>query len=325
MKLDLILPNSHDLYSENLEQIPSLFRDTDARGIYRFIEFFTANIQNPNTRRAYFEATKQFSEWCGVYSLKLNQVNSVIVAKYIEELTQKLSAPSVKQHLAAIRMLCDFLVTGHVIPINPAHAVRGPKHIVSKGKTPILTAEETKVLINSINTEKLAGLRDRALIAVMVYSFARVGAVAKMNVADYFPKGKRWYFRLHEKGGKYHEMPAHHKAEEYLDAYISAAQITNMGKTPLFRTLDRSREITNNRITQPDVFRMIRRRAKHAGIEGSIGCHTFRGTGITIYLENGGSLEMAQQMAAHSSPRTTKLYDRTRDEVSLDEIERIML
>jgi site-specific recombinase XerD len=222
-------------------------------------------------------------------------------------------------------MLFDFLVTGHVMVINPAHAVRGPKYVIKTGKTPVLNSEETRTLLDSINIETIAGLRDRALIAVMVFSFARVSAVVKMNVEDYFPKGKRFWFRLHEKGGKYHEVPAHHKAEEYVDAYIEATGISGGSELPLFRTLDRNRRLTTRRMHRVDVFTMTRRRARHAGLPTIIGCHTFRATGIPAYLSNGGSLEHAQRIAAHESPRTTKLYDRTTDDISLDEIERIQI
>src|SRR5207244_2642167 len=135
-----------------------------------------------------------------------------------------------------------------------------------KGKTPVLTAEEARLLLDSIATDTVAGLRDRALIGVMVYSFARVGAVVAMNVEDYYQQGKRWWFRLHEKGGKRHEVPAHHKAEEYLDAYVSAAGIGAEKATPLFRTLDRRRRLSGERIDRREVLAMVKRRCRAAGI-----------------------------------------------------------
>jgi integrase len=204
-------------------------------------------------------------------------------------------------------------VTGQVVPTNPAHSVRGPKHVVKKGKTPILTREETRALLDSIDVESMSGLRDRALIAAMVYSFARVGAVLAMKVEDYYPQGKRWWLRLHEKGGKRHEVPCHHILEEYLDAYCETARLWDQKKSPLFRTITNTagRPLTQLPMRQADAWRMIRRRARGAGIETDVGCHTFRATGITAYLENGGTLEHAQQIAAHESRRTTKLYDRT--------------
>jgi integrase len=217
------------------------------------------------------------------------------------------------------------LVVGQIVEHNPAAAVRGPKHVVKKGKTSVLSPEEARELFEHIRTDTVVGLRDRALIGVLVYSFARVSAAVAMRVEDYFPQGKRWWLRLHEKGGKYHEMPVHHTLEEYLDAYIQAAGIGKDKKGPLFRTVIGKTGVLSDRpLPRANAFHMIRRRARDAEIATKIGCHTFRATGITIYLLNGGSLEKAQMMAAHESPRTTKLYDRTGDQLSLDEVERVV-
>ena len=231
-----------------------------------------------------------------------------------------------KLQLAAVRMLFDWLVVGQVVPFNPASSVRGPRFTTKKGKTPVLSADEARQLLDSIDTSSVVGLRDRALIALMVFTFARVGAATGMDVEDWYFQGRRWWVRLHEKGGKRHEMPAHHNLEEYLAAYIDAAGIGHAKDTPLFRTAKgKTQQLTERRITQPEVYLMIRRRAAGTGIKTLIGCHTFRATGITAYLKNGGKLEVAQQMAAHESARTTGLYDRRGDEVSLDEVERILI
>ena len=290
----------------------------------RFFEFFTANIRNKNTRLAYFRALNDFFRWCDDHECQLIDIEPIVVAAYVEYLCSIYSAPTVKQHLAAIRMCFDWLVVGQILPMNPASSVRGPKHVVKSGKTPVLSPEDARHLIESIDVSKPVGLRDRAVIGVMVYSFARVGAVVQMKTDDYYPIGKRWWLRLHEKGGKFHEVPAHHKAQEYLDAYLEGID-TNKGDA-LFRTaFGRSGELTINPMTRHDVLRMIKRRAKAVGLPSNICCHTFRATGITAYLDNGGSIENAQAIAAHESPRTTKLYDRTGDEITLDEIERISL
>ena len=158
----------------------------------------------------------------------------------------------------------------------------------------------------------------------MTFAFACIGAVVAMRVEDYFANGKRWWVRLHEKGGKQHEMPAHHKLEAFLDEYIRAAGIGSDDKSPLFRSaIGRTGTLTPTVMHRVDAWRMIQRRAGELGMKVKIGCHTFRATGITAYLKNGGRLEIAQQMAAHESARTTGLYDRRSDEVSLDEVERI--
>jgi site-specific recombinase XerD len=306
--------------------VPAVVLAAGKKAGLRFLEFFTANIRNPNTRRAYHRACLDFFRWCESGGLALDDIGPVHVAVYIERLGKDLARPSVKQHLAAIRMLFDWLVVGQVVPFNPASSVRGPRFTTKKGKTPVLSAEEARQLLDAIDTSSVVGLRDRALIGLMVFTFARVGAATGMDVEDWYFQRRRWWVRLHEKGGKRHEMPAHHNLEEYMAAYLDAAGIAGEKGTPLFRTArGKTQQLTERRITQPEVYLMIRRRASGAGIKTLIGCHTFRATGITTYLTNGGKLEVAQQMAAHESARTTGLYDRRGDEVSLDEVERIVI
>jgi len=321
------------------QPFPKLITDQGDDAVRRFLEFFTANIRNPNTRLAYARAVNRFCRWCETGLVDLDLIEPITVAAYIEEMQATHAAPSVKQSLAAIRMLFDWLVIGQIVPHNPAASVRGPRYVVKRGKTPVLSADDARRLLDSIPTVRrtshgqnigdapdIAGLRDRALIAVMVFSFARVSAVVGMNVSDYYQNGKRTWIRLHEKGGKFHEVPVHHKAESYLDDYLTAAGLNQDSMSPLFRTLKRrSGCVTSTRLSRSDVLRMIKRRVRKAGLSTTTCCHTFRATGITAYLHNGGTIEKAQAIAAHESPRTTKLYDRTNDELSLDEIERIMI
>lgn len=310
------------------DQLPTPITAAGERASWRFIEFFTANIRNPNTRRAYARAVGDFFGWCAKRNVRrLEQLNPTLVAAYVEQLGLTHAKPSVKQHLAAVRMCFDWLIIGQVLSTNPATAVRGPSHVVKRGKTTVLTRDETRQLLDAIENDSIGGLRDRALISVLVYSFARIGAALGLKIEDYYPQGKRWWLRLHEKGGKRHEVPVHHTLETYLDAYIDTAAIREQRKGPLFRTLTRSpgRPLSLTPLSQPEAWKMIRRRARAAGIMAPVGCHTFRATGITAYLENGGTLEHAQQIAAHESPRTTKLYDRTTDQINLDEIERIAI
>jgi site-specific recombinase XerD len=168
----------------------------------RVLEFFTAQVNNDHTRKAYLNATRRFAAWCDRHGIgQLADVQAFHVAAFVKELQGEFTAPTVKQHLAALRMLFDWLVTGHVLDVNPAHAVRGPKYVVKKGKTPVLTADEARELLDSIAIARktgaeaeepaLIGLRDRALIGVMTYTFARVNAVLQMKVKDYFVQGRR--------------------------------------------------------------------------------------------------------------------------------------
>jgi integrase/recombinase XerC len=307
--------------------VPVLVDAAGGRARIRFLEFFAAQIRNRHTRRAYARATGEFLAWCesaGVASIAA--VQPLHVAAYIEQLGRERSAPTVKQRLAAIRHLFDWLVTGQVVPVNPASSVRGPSHTVKAGKTPVLAPEEARALLDSIDVTTPVGLRDRALIGLMVYSFARIGAALLMKVEDVYVQNRRLWVRLHEKGGKRHEMPCHHNLETYLHAYVDGCKLESDPKGSLFRTIGRGTDaLTATPLPQANAYAMIRRRAAVAEIATKIGNHTFRATGITAYLKNGGTLEKAAAMANHASTRTTQLYDRRRDDVSLDEVERILI
>ncbi len=307
--------------------VPRVIADAGDGAARRFLEFFAATIRNKNTRMAYYRACCRFFAWCDHHKVgEIADIEPLHVAAYVEAMAKDFEKPTVKQHLAAIRMLFDWLVTGQIVATNPAHSVRGPKHVVKTGKTTVLTGEQARELLDGIDISTVVGLRDRALISVMTFAFARIGAVVAMRVEDYYPNGKRWWVRLHEKGGKRHEMPAHHNLEAYLDVYIEAAGIRDGGKAPLFRSAaGRAGVLTDKPMNRVDAWRVIQRRAAELGLRAKIGCHTFRATGITAYLEAGGTLENAQAMAAHESPRTTKLYERTGDEITLDEVERIAI
>jgi site-specific recombinase XerC len=305
--------------------LPSLVVSAGEQAGIRFLEFFASTIRNPHTRRAYARAAEDFLSWCaGAGVTAITAVQPLHVAAWIELQTQTHSAPTVKQRLAAIRHLFDWLVTGQIVPHNPAASVRGPSHTTKKGKTPVLDASEARQLLDSINVSTPIGLRDRALIALMVFSFARVGAALAMRVDDVYVQHRRLWVRLREKGGKRHEMPCHHALEAYLHAYLDGTGIGDDPKGPLFRTIARGTgQLSGTPLLQANAYAMVRRRALAAGIETAIGNHTFRATGITAYLKNGGTLENAAAMANHASTRTTQLYDRRRDDISLDEVERI--
>src|SRR5271165_4855346 len=261
--------------------VPALIADLGEQASWRYVEFFTANINNDHTRRAYARACGRFFAWCEDRGLTLTAIRPFDVAAWVKELQETHGAPGVKQQLAAVRMLFDWLITGQVMPMNPAAALRGPKHVVKTGKTPVLDAAEWRKLIDSIPTETVRDLRDRALIATLTYSFARITAALTMKVEDLRPQGAGWRLLLHEKGGKEHEMPCHHALAEALHAYIAAAGIAEDSKGWLFRTSPghNATVLTEQPMDQSDAWRMIRWRAvAAAGIHAPIGNHTFRAT-----------------------------------------------
>ena len=321
--------------------LPAILTDAGEDAVTRFVEYFTAHICNPHTRRAYFRNAIDFLRWCEDLGLRdLKAIKPVKVAAYIEHLQQDYAKSSVKQQLATIRMLFDWLVTGQLIEVNPAHAVRGPKRIVSKGKTPVLAADEARILLDSIPIERvvtieqegkeikapdLIGLRDRAIIAAMLFTFARVGAMVAMTVEDYYAQGKRSWLRFHEKGGRQHEIPAQHTLEECIAAYIMAADIAVDIKCPLqhcarYRDKADAKPHANRRRVADDPAADQANRHSHQGR-----LPQFPGDGDHLLPGRQGTLEKAQQMASHASPRITKLYDRTNDQITLDEVEHLVI
>jgi site-specific recombinase XerD len=315
------------LASVTTSRAPALITTAGARASYRFLEFFTAQIRNPHTRRAYVRAATEFFHWLEAKGVtQLMAIESVHIATYIEELQRARSAPTAKLRLAALRHLFDWMVIDQILPINPAAAVRGPRHVVRRGKTPVLDPTEARQLIDAIDISTVIGLRDRALIGLMVYSFARIGATIGMRVEDVYTQNRRLWVRLQEKGGKQHAMPCHHNLESYLHEYIDGAELASDPKALLFQSYSRATgQLAGNPLPQANAYAMIQRRARAGNITTKIGNHTFRATGVTAYLKNGGTLEKAAAMANHASTRTTQLYDRRSDEVTLDEVERVAI
>jgi site-specific recombinase XerD len=288
--------------------------------VERFLEFFVVRIRNANTRAAYSRAVASFTIWVDQFDLPLFAIRPLHIAAYVEQFRG--APPSIKQNLAAIRMLFDWMVIGGALAANPAAAVRGPKHIVKIGKTPILEGGEVRHLLESISTSDIGGLRDRALIAVMVYSFARVGAVVRMAIGDCYQQENKPWFRFQEKGGRYHTVPAHEEAVRFVMEYVDVMGQRSK-KMPMFCSLSPNGKLNERAMDRRDAWEMIKRRVCAAGLSPAICCHSFRATGITTFLRNGGALERAQKLAGHESPSTTKLYDRRADEITRSEIEKI--
>ena len=240
-------------------------------------------------------------------------------------------------YLAALRRLFDWLFTGGFLDTNPATSVKGPALVMARGKTPVLAAEEVRKLLDSIpltrtlagsgsTSPDVVGLRDRALIALMTFTFARIGAALALKVEDVSRRNHRLWVRLLEKGGKVHDVPCHHTLDGYLTDYLVVTGLESSPKRSLFPTIDRrTKTLSNTPLADGNARVMINRRAKAAGITARINNHSFRASGITAYLENGGVLEKAAVMAAHASTRTTQLYDRRDDKLTLDEFEKIQI
>ena len=306
---------------------PALIAAVGERASYRFFEFFTANIRNPHTRRAYARAAVEFFDWLEARGVTQHHRRRERACRRLYRAVAEGALRADRE--AALGGAAPFVRLACHRPDHAGEsrrAVRGPRHIVRRGKTPVLDPQEARQLIDAIDTTTIIGLRDRALIGLMVYSFARIGAAIGMRVEDVYAQNRRLWVRLHEKGGKQHAMPCHHNLEAYLHAYIDGAGLAQEPKAFLFQTYSRATgQLTGNPLPQANAYAMIQRRAKAAGITTRVGNHTFRATGVTAYLKNGGTLERAAQMANHASTRTTQLYDRRAEEVTLDEVERVLI
>ncbi|MCS4139508.1 site-specific recombinase XerD [Salinibacter ruber] len=304
--------------------LPPLISGAEPETQERFLEFFLAEIRNENTRKAYGRAVARFLRWAGRQDFSLEGISPMVVSAYVEQLKPKLAPATVKQHLSAIRRLFGYLQATGALPENPAEPVRGPKHNPREGSTPILTAEEASRFIEGLPTGSIKGKRDKAIIGVLTYTFARVSAVVNLSQEDYFQAGRRRKLRLQEKGGKRRDVPLHHKATDYLEEYLEAGGRLEEKGEPLFRTMTRQGDLSGRPMDRTAVLRMVKSRASDEGLDpDQVCCHTFRGTGITAYLQNGGKLEVAQHIAGHADASTTKLYDRRRELVSKEEVEKI--
>lgn len=307
------------------DTLPSLIEAAGAAARFAYEEFFFGRLRNEHTRRAYRHAVHRFLDWCRSRQVNLPHVSPRHVGEYLD--AHAGSPATRKQHLAALRHFFDELVTRHVVILNPAASVRGERYQVIEGKTPEIPVEQARRLLASIDTETLIGLRDRAIIGILIYTAARVGAVSRLSRADIYDTGDQYCLRFHEKGGKSREIPVRHDLEGFLFAYITAAGIETAEKgTPLFRSaIRRTGQLTSHRLTATDISRMVKRRMKQAGLPTRLSPHSFRVATITDLLAQGVPLEDVQYLAGHADPRTTRLYDRRQRRITRNIVERISI
>jgi integrase/recombinase XerD len=288
-------------------------------------EFIYGKIRNPHTRSAYERAIRYFLVHTEQLGRELNQISPRDVGTYLDGLAY---APATKKlHLSALRHFFDSLVSRHVVILNPAASVRGERIQVVEGKTPEITIKQARHLINSIDLGTVIGLRDRAIIAILIYTAARVGAVSKLRRGDFYDIGDQFCFRFTEKRGKSREIPVRHDLRQQLSQYITAGGLEFSEKTtPLFRTtIRRTKQLTQNAMTANDMGRMLKRRLRAAGLPNRLSPHSFRVATITDLLTQGVPLEDVQNLAGHADPRTTRLYDRRNNKVTRNIVERISI
>ncbi len=309
-------------------QLPEIVARAGPAAVFAADEFFFGRLRNEHTRRAYFIAVKRFLTWAEKRGLELGRIAPKDVGQYFDGLRKEnLAVASRKQHLAALRHFFDGMVTRHAILLNPALSVRGDRHEVVEGKTPEITVKGARALLHSIDTSNLVGLRDRAIVAILIYTAARAGAAATLRRGSLYDSGEQWMLHFDEKGGKSREIPVRHDLEQFVFAYLERAGLRDdRDDTPLFRTArGRTGLLTLKGMSGMDVLRMVKRRLRAAGLPARLSPHSFRVTTITDLLEQGVPLEDVQRLAGHADPRTTRLYDRRDKKITRNIVERISI
>lgn len=223
--------------------------------------------------------------------------------------------------------MSDGVVTRHAIVLSPALSVRGERYQVVEGKTPEIPVAQARQWLQSVDTSTPVGLRDRALLAILIYTASRAGAVVKLRRGDFYNAGEQWMLHFTEKRGKSREIPVRHDLEQMLFAYLDGAGLRDAPKdTPLFRSaVGRTGQFGSTRLPVNDVCRMMKRRLRAAGLPACLSPDSFRVTTITDLLEQGVPLEDVQRLAGHADPRTTRLYDRRQKKVTRNIVERISI
>jgi len=308
--------------------VPAILARAGPAAVFAAEEFFFGRLRNEHTRAAYLRAVRRFLAWAEARGLEMAGIAPGHVGQYFDGLRkQNTSLATRKQHLAALRHFFDGLVGRHAVLLNPALSVRGERYQVIEGKTPEITIPQARKLLASIAVSHVVGLRDRAIVAILIYTAARAGAVARLRRGNFYHVADQWLLHFEEKGGKSREIPVRHDLELMLFEYIDAAGLRNaLDVTPLFCTARRkARQFTDKSMGVVDVCRMVKRRLRDAGLPGRLSPHSFRVTTITDLLEQGVPLEDVQRLAGHADPRTTLLYDRRQKKITRNIVERISI
>jgi site-specific recombinase XerD len=313
------------LVSEQLpltsSDVPALVEDAGSSAKFAYEEFVYGKLRNASTRKNYQHAVRRFMAFCEQRQRKLVNIMPRDVGEYLDSMPH--STATKKLHLAGLRHFFDVMVTRHAVLLNPAASVRGARLQVVEGKTPEIGIKQARRLLKSVDASNIVGLRDRAILGILIYTAVRVSAVAALKRSDFYDIGSQHCLRFSEKGGKSREIPCRHDLQLFLQQYIEAAGITDKNSALFFTTRGRTKTLTNRAITSGDIARMMKRRCRQINLPPQFSPHSFRVTTITDLLSQGVPLEDVQHLAGHADPRTTRLYDRRQRKVTRNIVERI--
>jgi len=302
---------------------PPAVRAAGPAATFAWDEFFAGRLANRHTRAAYLAAVERFLAWVSPHESDLARITPGLVGRYFGELP--LSTPSKKLHLAALRAFFDVLVQRHVVILNPALSVRTERYAVIEGRTPEITVDQARRLLKSIPTGSVMGLRDRAVVGVLIYTAARAGAIAKLRLGDFVHDGTQYLLRFAEKGGKARSIPVRYNLEQFIRDYMFAAGLEGgQEDAPLFRTIAGvGPRLSGRPMNGVDICRMVKRRLEAASLPTMISPHSFRSCAATDLLLQGTPLEDVQYLLGHADARTTRLYDRRQKQITRNIVERI--
>jgi site-specific recombinase XerD len=285
-------------------------------------EFYFAQLANERTRALYERAVRRFFRWADELNLSPQAITAAAVGRYLRSLP--LSAPSKKLELAALRRFFDVLVEKRVLDHNPARSVRTGRYSQREGKTPEITVEAARTLIEAIPRQAMIDLRDRAAIGALCFTAARAGAVTKLRLDDLTHDGRQAVLAFAEKGGQARSIPVSEKLQALLDEYLLAGGLRLADSSgPLFRTIDPAGRLTDRWFTAGDLRRMLKRRLAAAALPSQFSPHSFRAGVATDLLQQGVAHEDVQRLLGHADARTTSLYDRRQRRVTRGIVERI--
>jgi site-specific recombinase XerD len=308
-----------------LPSLPPLVVEAGERASFAWDEFFSGQLRNRHTRAAYLHAVRRFFVWAQLRAGNIREITPGIIGEYFDQHTGSL--PTKKLHLAALRAFFDVLVNRHVIVLNPAATVRGERYQAIEGKTPEITIDQARILLKATAGPSPVQLRDRAIIATLIYTAARAGAVAALRLKDFSWDGTQYKLRFLEKGGKERLIPVRHNLQLDLLAYLNCfTSPQQSGDKPLVRSVaGRTGRLTHQPIRNVDICRMVKRRLCDAGLPPQLSPHSFRVATVTDLLTQQVPLEDVQYLAGHSDPRTTRLYDRRQQHVTRNTVDRISI
>lgn len=321
----LVELHTHGALTRPPTRIPDVVSEAGMPAERAWDDFFRGVIANDHTRVAYSRAVRSFLNSATVNGKRLHEITAADVGEYLRQMPGGL--PKKKQHHSALRRFFSLLVERHLCIINPALVARTERMEITEGKTPKITESQSRQLLSAISSCTHIGLRDRAIIGILMWTGVRVGSIARLRQRDYCHSGDQHMLRFDEKRGRSREIPVRHDLLRFLNAYLNETSRRHAhDDNPLFVTAKgRCGTLSDVAMNAHDIGRMVKRHLKRSGLPTNLSPHSFRVGVATDLLEQGVPLADVQYLLGHADPRTTRLYDRRKKEVTRSIVERIRL